>query len=154
MKNEIGRNIFKRTTYIGATARLIEVLYREQSVFGVISPKSKRRIVTTAVAIKTPYSSGRFISFAIETLITVASAAAPVFTILFPIRIVINNLSVSHFIFSSDWAPNLFSRTRDWMACFDSVISAISVPEKKADRRIRKPKIIIDKGSTENKDYK
>lgn len=122
--------------YIGATARAILPAKRVQIVFGVISPKIKRISVTAPVARARPYSPGSSSCSAIARALTVASADAQTFTRLFPIRIVISNLSLSSLIRSRDFDPHRFSRLNHSIACFESVMSAISVPEKKADKTI------------------
>lgn len=122
-------------------------LCRVQIVFGVISPKSKRRTVTTAVAIATPVSCESQLAAANCVVRSVAYAAVAVLIILFPIRMVISSLSVFSLIFSSDSAPKRFSRTRLETACFEVVIRAISEPEKKAEKKIRIMNISIETGS-------
>lgn len=116
-------------------------------VLGVISQKSNKISVTTPVLISSPYSSGRFKLLARVRVVTVARADAPTFTRLFPIRIVIKSESESFLIISSDFEPQRFSRTRDCTVCLDSVMSAISEPEKKAEAAIRIINNIHENGS-------
>lgn len=134
--------------YIGATKRAIGVLNRANIVFGVISPKRRIMSVTTPVAISIPYSSGRCSSAARAILAIVPSAEAATFTRLFPIITVMRSLSISDFTISSDFAHHLFSFMSHWIVCLEVLRNAISVPEKKAERKIRTININIDKGST------
>lgn len=136
---------------MGATAKLMGSLNRLQTVFGVISAKMRSVIVTPTVANRIPYSGGSLRDSTIETLATVASAEAPTFTMLLPSSIVINRASLSALIFSKDVAHHRFSRTIVCTECFESVMSAISVPEKNADSAIKTKNKSIDRGSTEKK---
>lgn len=122
-------------------------LYRVQIVFGVISPKRSKSTVTTAVAITTPVSSGSQLCFTMLVVTTVAYAAVAVLIILLPIRIVLKSLSVFCLIISSDFAPNFPSLTAEVRAGLEMVISAISVPEKKAERKMRITNMNIETGS-------
>lgn len=110
-------------------------------VFGVISQNMRSMRVTTHVASARPYPPGRLSFSAIASALIVASAEAPTFTRLFPIRIVIKSLSLSSRIVSSDFAHHRFSRLNHSIACFERVMSAISVPEKNADNATRTIKI-------------
>lgn len=122
--------------YIGATTRAIFPAKRVQIVFGVISQNTKRINVTTPVARASPYSPGRSSCSATARALTVASAEAATFTRLFPMRMVIRSLSLSSLMISNDLAHQRFSRLKPSIACFERVMSAISVPEKKADKTI------------------
>lgn len=125
----------------------IGALYRVQIVFGVISPKRSKSVVTTAVAITIPISFGSPEDSARRSAASAASTEEAVFTILFPIRIVISRRSVFSLIISSDFAPNRPSRTSEAIVGLEVVISAISVPEKNAERKMRIIKISIETGS-------
>lgn len=133
-KNDTGVRTNRRTLYIGATVSDIGPANREQMVFGVISPNMRSMSVTKPVT-RASHVSPEYPSFsAIVSAETVARADAPTFTRLFPMRIVMRSLSVSDLILSRDFAQNLFSLLYHSIACFESVMRAISVPEKKAER--------------------
>lgn len=111
-------------------------------VFGVISQNIRSISVTAHVASARPYQPGRLRFSAIASALIVASADAPTFTRLLPISMVIRSLSLSSRIVSSDFAHQRFSLLNHSIACFERVMRAISVPEKKADKAIRTIKII------------
>jgi hypothetical protein len=85
-----------RNLYIGATVRDIFAAFFVAILFGIISPKSNNKNVTIPVAIPIAVASFNpsHEEFAIPIAIEVANAAVKVFTKLFPIRIVISNLSL------------------------------------------------------------
>lgn len=150
-KKESGEKSGIKRRYIGATKRLIGVLYRAKIVFGVISPNKSKIRVTTPVAMSKPYSSERWRLFARERLATVPIAESATFTRLFPIMIVIRSLSISDFTISRDFAPNRFSRRSHWIVCLEVLRNAISVPEKNAERARRIKNKSTDNGSTKRK---
>ena len=110
-------------------------------VFGVISPNIRSISVTLPVTSARPICPERPSFSAIARVDTVASAEAPTFTRLFPMSIVIRSLSLSSRMVSRDFAHHRFSRLYHSIACFESVMRAISVPEKKADNVISITKI-------------
>lgn len=108
-------------------------------IFGQISPNMSRSTTTTIVATETasPVSP----RMAMET--AVATDAARMLTILFPIRIVIKKRSGFFFKVAKASDPWVFSLTR--VRTFALVIEkrATSEPEKKLDRTRHKMKIIM-----------
>lgn len=105
--------------------------------------------MTHPVAIAIPYSFGspRLSASVSESI--VASEEAPTFTRLFPMRIVIRSVSLSFLIISSARAHDFFSRFSHVIICLLRLMRAISVPEKKADKRTRTIKTNHKYGSTD-----
>ena len=93
--------------------------------------------VTNPVTIANPISPENQRVSANWRVDTVARAEAQTFTRLLPMRIVISNLSLSLRIISSDFDHHFFSLLYHSIACRESVIRAISVPEKNADKIIK-----------------
>ena len=103
----------------------------------MISPKTKIRNVIAPVAIPIPTEPRRFMKNA------VAKAAAPMFTRLFPTRIVIISLCGFCLSLYKTSEPFFCCLTRDLTLTEFNDISAVSVPEKNADKKISPIRVII-----------
>ena len=110
---------------------------------GVISPKTRITIVKMPTAIPGPIWPNHSVAS------TVAIEAAAILTRLFPINIVINIFGVSLFSFSKALEPRLSSFVRLSTLAMEIVISAVSDPEKTADRKSKRTSTI----NSMNRDY-
>ena len=102
-------------------------LFRVAIDLGIISPKIKMRAVMMPVAIPTALLATRSI------IMAVASAAAPTFTRLLPMRMVESNRWGSSFIFLMSALANPFSLAMYLALALLMENSAVSAEEKKPE---------------------
>ena len=124
-----GESIIESISTGRATIREIFSEFCAAKVFGVISPKTKIKKVITPVAIPIPAEPNKSMNR------TVAREAAPMLTRLFPMSMVIISLWGLCFILSRTDAPFLPCLTRDFTFIWLIDISAVSMPEKNADKK-------------------
>jgi hypothetical protein len=130
----MGAKIRMRRLMTGATRDAIASGRVMAKVLGSTSPKISTRSVMPSVASATPESPNTRVSSA------VASEADRMLTTLLPRRIAPIMRSLSSVTFSAVSAPFSPLSARDRSLPRDAAVSAVSDPEKKADR-IRRPKI-------------
>jgi hypothetical protein len=98
-----------KNLYIGDTNNAIDTAFFIAKLFGIISPNINNKKVTIHVDIQIAADFSIHIHSAIPSAIVVAKAAVYVFTRLFPIKIVISNLSLFSLIFLRETDPNFHS---------------------------------------------
>lgn len=132
-----GARIIERISIGRATKRETLSAFCDAKVFGVISPKTRIKNVMTPVAIPIPLDPNSSVNM------IVASEAAPIFTRLFPIRIVMINLCGFCLRRYKTAAPFFPCLTRDFTLIWLRDIRAVSTPEKNADSINRTTRIVI-----------
>ena|GEM_PF-2447448 len=135
--------------YIGATVIAIKLAFFVAKLFGIISPNISKRKVTIQVATPIAYPLPIPEDAATDIAKLVARAAVYTFARLFQIRIVIRSLSLFDLIILRDFDQSFPCFTRESILCSGRLISAISVPEKKAESQNSTTNKSISKGSIE-----
>ena len=108
------------------------------SVFGEISPKIRIRKVKIPVAIPAPMLPQRL------TAKVVAREDAERFTMLFPIKMALNNLPESSVIARTCFARLSPASARERRRILFTVVSAVSAEEKNADKISKMARIISE----------
>lgn len=123
--------------------------YRVASVFGVISPKIKIKIVSTPVPIPITRlvcpSNPAFLHMLVINVVVREEAVK--FTMLFPIKIALSNLEGLSISFCTVFAFRFPSSASDFIFSLFTVVKAVSADEKKADIK-SKHSIIISCGTS------
>lgn len=143
MHQTIGKRIVCNILYICVTLSDILSAYLSANDLGNISQKIKTNNVTMAVDIPMAAPASHQEIFAISMLILAANDAAAIFTILFPMSMVMSNLSPLLFRCLSVNAVLFPFLIRAFILWNGTFINASSVHEKKADHKMSIIKPII-----------
>jgi hypothetical protein len=152
-KKTIGERSFHKLRKKFATYKEIFSAFLVAIVLGKISPNMSNNNVIIQVDIPIAKVCSIQELLAISILIFVAKEATKTFTKLFQMSIEIRSLSLFSLIFLRALAHFFLCLTKEFILCSGRDISAISLPEKKADKRKRIIKNIIDAGSMIRKLY-
>jgi hypothetical protein len=133
--------------YIGATIRDIFSEFFVAKLLGTISQNTSSKKVTSHVDIQIARDSLIQADWAADVAITVAKVAVKVLTRLFPISIVLNNLSFLSLMYLRAEEPKAHFFVRESILCEGMLIRAISVPEKNQDKRNKRINKSMVKGS-------